>query len=339
MKYNFRNDYAEGCHPSVLKLLQETNYIQQEGYGMDDYSLKAKGLIKKAINIPQADVHFVTGGTQVNLIVIASILRAHEAVISVDTGHIFTNEAGAIEATGHKVCAIGSEDGKLNPDLIQSILDQNLNVPHVVKPRLVYISNSTEIGTIYSLSELKEISIFCKKNNLYLFLDGARLGCALTAESNDVTLEDIAKYTDIFYIGGTKNGALLGEAIVITNPNLKPDFMFHLKQKGALLSKGRILGIQFLALFTDNLFFELGAHANLMTLQIKNALADKHIPILVDAPTNQIFPILPNLKLEKLAEKFEFYVWKKIDEKHSAIRLVCSWNTQQIAVDSLIDQL
>lgn len=339
MKYNFRNDYAEGCHPSILTLLQETNYIQQDGYGMDVYSLKAKELIKNAINIQDADVHFVTGGTQVNLIVIASILRAHESVISVDTGHIFTNEAGAIEATGHKVCVIGSEDGKLNPELIQSILNQNLNVPHVVKPKLVYISNSTEIGTIYSLNELKDISNFCKNNNLYLFLDGARLGCALTAETNDVTLEDIAKYTDIFYIGGTKNGALLGEAIVITNPDLKPDFMFHLKQKGALMSKGRTLGIQFLALFTDNLFFELGAHANLMTLKIKNALDSKQIPLLVDAPTNQIFPILPNDKLDVLAEKFEFYVWKKIDKTHSAIRLVCSWNTQEIAVDSLINEL
>ena len=247
-KYSFKNDYSEGCHPNILEALIKSNLVQQNGYGYDDYSNEARELIKQKIKNTNADIYFVSGGTQANLLVISSILRPHESVISAETGHIFTNETGAIEATGHKIHGIITDDGKLKPEHIQSVLDSHTNKPHQLKQRLVYISNSTEIGTIYQKHELKQLYEFCQSNDLYLFLDGARIGQALTSEINDVTMENIANFTDVFYLGGTKNGALLGEAIVITNDKLKEDFGFHIKQKGALLAKGRLLGIQFLEL-------------------------------------------------------------------------------------------
>ena len=245
MKYSFKNDYSEGCHPSILEALMCTNSSQQNGYGLDDYCAEAEKLILKKANAPHSKVHFISGGTQANLLVISAILRPHESVVSATTGHIFTNEAGAIEATGHKVHGVETVDGKLTPEHVQSVIEVHQNKPHQLKQKLVYISNSTEIGTIYTKNELENLSKFCKENGLYLFMDGARLGQALTAESNDLTLEDVAKFTDVFYLGGTKNGALLGEAIVINNPILQEEFGFHIKQKGAMLAKGRLLGIQF----------------------------------------------------------------------------------------------
>lgn len=339
MKYSFKNDYSEGCHPNILEALVRTNLNQQNGYGYDDYSNDARELIRKKANNPEADIHFVSGGTQANLLIISSILRPHESVISAETGHIFTNETGAIEATGHKIHGVSTEDGKLKMEHIQSVLDSHTNKPHQLKQKLVYISNSTEIGTIYKRQELKELYEFCQANDLYLFLDGARLGQALTSEINDLTLEDIANFTDVFYLGGTKNGALLGEAIVITNDKLKVDFGFHIKQKGAMLAKGRLLGIQFLELMKEDLYFDLAKHSNAQAMKIKAALHQKGFQFLSETFTNQIFPILNQAQIEKLSEKFDFYVWKKISETNSAIRLITSWATSDEVVEDFINEI
>lgn len=336
MKFSFKNDYSEGCHPQILESLLRNNLDQQAGYGEDDYSKKAKDLIKAKIENQDAEVYFVSGGTQANLIVISSILRPYQCVISASTGHILNNETGAIEATGHKILSIEKEDGKLFPEDIIPVLESHQNVPHQVMPKLVYISNSTELGTIYTKKELENLSKFCKENNLHLFMDGARLGHALTSETNDLELKDIAELTDVFYLGGTKNGALLGEVIIITEKDLRPDFAFNIKQKGALLAKGRLLGIQFLELMKDDLYFDLARNANQQAMKIKKALSERGVQFLSDTSTNQIFPILSNKIIEVLSEKFEFYIWKKIDENLSAIRLITSWNTQNEPVEEFI---
>lgn len=336
MKFSFKNDYSEGCHPQILESLLRNNLDQQAGYGEDDYSKKAKDLIKNKIEAQDADVYFVSGGTQANLIVISSILRPYQCVISAATGHILNNETGAIEATGHKILSIEKEDGKLFPSDIIPVLESHQNIPHQVMPKLVYISNSTELGTIYTKKELEDLSAFCKANNLYLFMDGARLGHALTSEISDLELKDIAQLTDVFYLGGTKNGALLGEAIIVNNKILQEDFAFNIKQKGALLAKGRLLGIQFLELMQNDLYFELAKNANQQAMKIKNALSERGVQFLSDTYTNQIFPILDNQIIEVLSEKFEFYVWKKVDENLSAIRMITSWNTNNTAVEEFI---
>jgi len=338
-KYSFKDDYSEGGHPNILKALSKTNLEQQNGYGDDDYSKEAKLLIKTELKNDNVDIHFVTGGTQANLIVISSILRPHESVICVNTGHINTHEAGSIEATGHKINSIESVDGKIKIEDIQSILDEHITIPHMVKPKMVYISNSTELGTIYKKKELENLSEFCKEKNLYLFLDGARIGSALTSFENDLDFSDIASLTDVFYIGGTKNGALLGEAIVIRNNKLKADFAFYLKQKGALMSKGRLLGIQFSVLFTDNLYFNLAKYANLLSQKITKAVKKKGYSFLIEPTSNQIFLILPNTLIHKLEKKYDFYIWKKIDNNNSAIRIITSWATKESAVNEFISNL
>lgn len=339
MKFSFKNDYSEGCHPKILEALSQYNLDQQNGYGLDIYSENAAKIIREKSSSPNSKVHFVSGGTQANLIVISSILKPHESVISANTGHIFTNESGAIEATGHKVHGVETIDGKLRPEDIQKILDVHTNVPHQVKQRLVYISNSTEIGTIYTKKELKNLSNFCKEKNLYLFMDGARLGHALTAESNDLTWEEIAKLTDVYYLGGTKNGALIGEAIVINNEKLQDEFGFHLKQKGAMLAKGRLLGMQFQELLKNDLYWELARHANLQAKKIKNAFVEIGAEFLAETDTNQIFPILENYKIEKLSEKFDFYVWRKVNKEKSAIRIITSWATYNAVVENFCDEI
>ena len=337
--YNFKNDYAEGCHPHILKALTETNLIQQAGYGDDDYCSKARELIRKKIADSRAEIYFVSGGTQANIIVISAALRSHEAVIAAHTGHIFVHEAGAIEATGHKVISVPSKDGKLYPQDIDEVLAAHTNVPHMVKPRLVYISNSTEVGTIYHRAELEALSVKCREKDLFLFLDGARIGSAISAKDSDLNLADIARLTDAFYIGGTKNGALFGEAIVLINENLKTDFGFHLKQKGALLSKGRAMGIQFLELFKEDLYLHLARHANAMAAKITAAIHRQGYTFVSDSTTNQIFPILPDELIKKLSEKYLFYIWQKVDDNHSAIRLITSWATPESAVDLFIEEL
>jgi len=339
MKYRFQDDYSEGCHPRILELLAQTNLVQQDGYGEDEYSAKAKQFIHQQLNHPASKIFFVSGGTQANLIVIGALLRPHESVISVFTGHISTNEAGAIEAQGHKVNTILSQDGKITPEAIQEVLEQHNHVPHVVKPKLVYISNATELGTHYTKSELLDIYEFCQAHNLYLFVDGARLGNALVVESADLTLADMARYSDVFYLGGTKNGALLGEAIIINHPKLQEDFGFIIKQKGAMLAKGRVIGIQFMALFQDDLYYELARRANQLAQKMKATFEAKGFDFLVQTDTNQIFPILPNALIVKLKEQYEFHIWKKIDDQYSAIRLVASWATDERVLDEFLGRV
>lgn len=338
MKYSFKNDYSEGAHPRILEALLRTNEIQQPGYGLDEYSLEAKKIIQNLLK-RDSQVHFVSGGTQANLTVISALLRPHESIIAASTGHISTNEAGAIEATGHKINEVQTENGKLAVEDLQNVLHQHQNVPHQVKQKLVYISNSTEIGTIYTLKELKALYDFCQEKKLFLFMDGARLGNALTSVENDITLEDLAEYTDVFYLGGTKNGALLGEAIILNNEELFEDFGFHLKMRGALLAKGRLLGIQFLELLKDNLYFELADFANVQAMKIKDAFRNLGCNFLTETFTNQIFPILNQSQISELSKKYDFYVWKQINESAAAVRIITSWQTPTDIVDQFIHDI
>ncbi len=337
-KYSFRNDYSEGMHPFMIEALSVTNYEQQQGYSEDSYCEKARTAIKRKINYENVDIHFVSGGTQANTIVITSALRSFEGVIAATSGHINVHETGAIEATGHKIILVPSRDGKVKPENVLEEVNRAED-HHMVRPGMVYISNSTEVGTIYTKKELTELSIVCKDYGLYLYLDGARLGSALCSEDNDLTLADLAVLCDVFYIGGTKNGAMMGEAIVIVNDNLKKDFNYHLKQRGALLSKGRLMGIQFLELFKENLFFELATHANKMSKKIADAIKVKGFSFLTSPQSNQIFPILPDVLITQLLGNYEFYVWQKMENNHSAVRIVCSWATSESKVDAFIEAI
>ncbi|WP_353104248.1 aminotransferase class I/II-fold pyridoxal phosphate-dependent enzyme [Myroides odoratus] len=337
--YNLKIDYAEGAHPAILDKLVETNFIQQNGYGSDEYTLEAKDLLRSKLNKPEAEIYFVSGGTQANLLVISFLLRSHEAVISAHSGHIYANETGAIEATGHKVIPIESKDGKITATQIKQTLASFQLRPHVVKPKVVYISNTTEVGTIYSERELKALSDCCKAEGLLLFMDGARLGHALTAPTNDLTLERIAELVDVFYIGATKNGALFGEAIVFPQAKLALDFDYNLKQRGALFAKGRVLGIQFLALFQDDLYFKLAKDANDMAMKLAEAFQAQGYSFLVESSSNQIFPILPVALIHRLQEKFDFYVWKPINAEYAAIRLITSWTTDELMLEVFIAML
>ncbi|MEH7308983.1 threonine aldolase family protein [Neobacillus drentensis] len=336
--YSFKNDYSEGAHPKILNALLESNLFQEDGYGEDQFSRKAVEVIKEKIGRSDVDIHLLSGGTQTNLIAISAFLRPHEAAMAASTGHILGHETGAIEATGHKILSIEAENGKLTPSDVQAVLDGHPD-EHMVKPKLVYISNSTEIGTIYSNRELEELSEFCKKNHLILYMDGARLGSALCSVENDLQLSDLPGLVDAFYIGGTKNGALLGEALVICRDSLKEDFRYHLKQKGALLAKGRLLGIQFQELFRDNLFFELASHANQMAAILREEISKANIQFLTHSPSNQIFPILPNALIRELEKNYSFHIWEKVDADHSAIRLVTSWATKEDEVLALIEDM
>ena len=336
-KYSFKNDYSEGAHPAILQRLIDTNLEQTIGYGEDEFCNEAREFIKKRLKKDSA-IHFVSGGTQANLIVISSILKPHESVVAAESGHIAVHETGAIEATGHKINTIATDNGKITPEQISIILATHTD-EHMVKPKLVYISNSTEVGSVYSKKELQKLYHFCQENNLYLFVDGARLASALTSSKCDLSLEDMANFTDVFYIGGTKNGALLGEAIVINNLKLDEDFRYHIKQKGGMLAKGRLIGIQFSEMFRDDLFFEMGKHANQMAEKLANAISAKGHNFLTEPSSNQIFPILPNSIIEKLQQDFEFYIWQKIDEQNSAIRLVTSWTTPEEQVENFIKSI
>lgn len=340
MKYTFKDDYSEGCHPNILQKLIETNLIQtiEGNYGNDRFSQEAKSLIHQKIKYPNSAIHFVSGGTQANLIVISSILKPYEAVISAQSGHIHVHETGAIEATGHHIITIPTQNGKIYPNQIQETLDFYKD-EHQVLPRIIYISNATELGTVYTKQELTALSEFCKSQNLYLFMDGARLATALTSENSDLTLEDVAQLTDVFYIGGTKNGALLGEAIVINNPMLQPNFRFAIKQRGGLLAKGRLLGIQFLELFQNDLFFELAHHANNQAIRLSKGIAAKGYEFAYPTESNQVFPILPKDLIQKLQQNYSFHIWDKYDEQHDVIRLVTSWATEDSAVCDFLDNL
>ncbi len=335
MVYNFKNDYTEGVHPRILEALIKTNMEQHEGYGEDRYCKEAIYLLRHKINNSNADIHFVSGGTQTNAIVIPSILKPYESVISTTSGHISTHEAGAIEHAGHKINEVEGLDGKLSCKNIQSVLDAHSD-EHMVKPKLVYISNATETGTLYKKNELEALSIFCKSKGLLLYMDGARIGSALCSQDNDLTLAQLSQWVDVFYIGGTKNGAMLGEAILIINDNLKENFRFHLKQKGALLAKSRIFGIQFVELFKDDLFFRLAEHANAMALKLSRSIEKMGYQFISKSTTNQIFPIFKQDLINRLSKKYGFYVWKNVDDQHSAIRLVTSWATKEEVIDKFI---
>jgi threonine aldolase len=338
----FECDYGEGAHPKVLEKLLQTNLEQTAGYGEDQYCLQASQLIKDKCKRQDINVHFFVGGTQTNLTLISAALRPHQGVISANSGHINVHESGAIESTGHKVLALPNSDGKLTPKQIQAECDSHFNDgahEHMVQPKLVYISNPTETGTIYSKAELTAISETCRRNNLYLYLDGARLGYALCAEDNDLDLPALAQLCDAFYIGGTKIGALFGEALVICNMSLGEDFRYILKQKGGMLAKGRLLGLQFIALFENDLYFEMAKHANKMAIQIRDAFIKKGYNFLSASTTNQQFPIIPNTVLEKLRKIFEYSYWKEIDENYSAVRFCTSWSTEPNAVQQLVAEI
>ena len=338
----FNCDYSEGAHPLVLSKLAETNMEQTAGYGEDHYCQEAASLLKRLCQRADADVHFLVGGTQTNLTVISACLRPHQGAVAADTGHINTHECGAIEACGHKILTVPSTDGKLTAMQIQSVYTDHFETDtrvHTVQPKLVYISNPTELGTVYTKAELSEISRTCRENGLILYMDGARLGYALCADGNDLDLPAIAALCDAFYIGGTKNGALFGEALVITNDTLKSDFRYIIKQKGGMLAKGRLLGLQFLALFEDGLYCDMARHANTLAMAINDACTRKGYPFLVGSPTNQQFPILPDDVIEKLREKYEFARWQKIDDTHSAVRFCTSWATEPCDIQALANDI
>ncbi len=338
----FNCDYSEGAHEKIMERLMQTNMEQTPGYGEDMYCEKARELIRAACKNESADVHFLTGGTQTNLIVIASALRPHQGVIGAATAHINVHETGSIEACGHKVLALPSKDGKITAKQVEDcyqahIMDESFE--HTVQPKMVYISNPTELGTIYSRKELEELSGVCRKNHLYLFMDGARLGYGLAARNNTLTLEDIAGLCDVFYIGGTKVGALFGEAVVIIHPELKPDFRYLIKQRGGMLAKGRLLGIQFQVLFEDNLYMQISDYADRLADKLRSAFEKAGYSFLVENETNQIFPIMPDKKLAVLKEKYSFSYQQRIDETHSAVRFCTSWATKEEDIERLINDL
>ncbi|MBN2898801.1 MAG: aminotransferase class V-fold PLP-dependent enzyme [Clostridia bacterium] len=335
--YSFKNDYSEGAHPSILEALAKTNLEQTEGYCEDHYCEKAKTYIKHAIGVENIDIHFFVGGTQTNLTALSAFLRPHEAVIAVDSGHVCVHETGAIEATGHKVIALAGHEGKLRACDVESAVASHTD-EHMVKPKLVYISNSTEIGTIYTKAELTALHTICRQYNLLLYVDGARLASALTSKANDMTLKDLTLLSDAFYIGATKNGALFGEALVITNDILKADFRYHIKQKGGLLAKGHLLGIQYMTLFQDSLYFDLGQHANDMADLLRTGIAKAGYNFLTDAPSNQIFPIFPEAIVTALETQYAFYRWSSTPDS-TAIRLVTSWATKEEEVLAFISFL
>ena len=335
--YSFRNDYSEGAHPKVLEALASTNLEQTVGYGMDPRCEAARNTIRRLCNAPDADVHFLVGGTQTNLIVIESLLRPYEAVIAAHTGHVNVHETGAIEATGHKVCTAYAPNGKLTPALVESVVNGHSS-EHMVHPRLVYISDTTEIGTIYTKAELEALRRCCDEHSLFLFMDGARLGSALASPQNDLTLPDLAALTDAFYIGGTKNGALFGEALVMNAPN--DHFRWHMKQRGAMLAKGRLLGVQFQALLEDGVYFEIARHANEMAYRLRDGIAALGYSFPVPSPSNQQFPVLPNTVVEQLKAKgYEFEIDHAEDDAHTCVRFVTSWATPENAIDAFLKDL
>lgn len=334
----FNSDYLEGAHPSIMKRLMDTNMAQSVGYSEDEYCAAAREKIKAACEAPDADVHFLVGGTQTNTTVIASILRPYQGVIAPTTGHINCHETGAIESTGHKVLALPTDNGKITAQQIEEYYLWHHTSPdfeHIVMPGMVYISYPTEGGTIYSKAELTAIYETCQRCGLPLYIDGARLGYGLMSDECDLTLPELARLCDVFYIGGTKVGALFGEAVVVMNPALKKDFRFFMKQRGGMLAKGRLLGIQFDTLFTDDLYLKISRHAIDMAHQIREIFVSAGYPLLFDSPTNQQYPIMPDSELAEIGKNFGYEYWERVDETHSGVRFCASWATTQENVDAL----
>lgn len=338
-KIYFQCDYAEGACPEILERLAHTNLEQTLGYGEDIYCEQAAEKTRRACEDETLAVHFMVGGTQANLTIIDAALRAHQGVICAETGHINVHETGAVESCGHKVLALPcGEEGKLTAEQVRRVCREHnaLGRDHMVQPGMVYLSSPTELGTIYSAAELKDLHEACREYGLYLFLDGARLGYGLAASDNDLTLPLLAKYTDVFYIGGTKVGALFGEAVVISSETLKKDFRYIMKQKGGLLAKGRLLGIQFDTLFTDGLYFEIAARANRYAEEIREAMRKKGYIFLAPNHTNQIFVEMPDRDLEVLGERFVYSYDRRVDDTHSLVRFCTSWATKEGNVEALV---
>ena len=334
--YTFLSDYSETSPPDILAARARAAGEQNPGYGLDPHSVRAAELLRGAMDCPQADIHFLVGGTPCNQILISAALRPHQAVIAAATGHVNVHETGAIEATGHKVLTLPAPDGKVTPAMVEAICAAHTD-EHMVKPGLVYLSDSTELGTIYTKAELSALSRLCREKGLLLYLDGARLGCALAAEGNDLTLADLPQLCDAFYIGGTKNGALFGEAMVLINPALKRDFRYLIKQRGGMLAKGFLTGMQFEALFQDGLYFRLADHADRMAQKLKAGMLALGYPQLADSPTNQLFFVLPNAVCRQLEGIVMPYL--PADDGHTSIRLVTSWATPETAVDDFLARL
>jgi len=330
-KHLFFDDYSEGAHPRILEALARTNLQQEPGYVMDSFALEAAGFIREKFGVAQAEVHFVSSGTHANLAVLSSLLKPYESVIAAESGHINTHEAGAIEATGHKINTVKGVEGKVTPAEIQDVVAEH-NFDQMVLPKAVYISQSTELGTVYTQTQLESVSEKCKEHGLHLYVDGARLGAALSSTACDLDPKTLATLVDVFYVGGTKNGALIGEAIVIVNPDLNDHFRYNLRQRGGLLAKGRAVSLQFLELFRDDLYFEIARHANELAGQMAAGIRECGYQIFVDAPTNQVFPIFPNTLIERLQKNYGFHVWEKFDAQNSVVRLVTSWATEEQAV-------
>ena len=337
----FSCDYAEGCHPEILKALAETNMISTPGYGEDDFCLSAKNKIRERINCPEADIYFLVGGTQTNQVVIDSMLSNYDGVVAADTGHVAMHEAGAIEYSGHKVITLPHHNGKILADDLEKYLTDfynDENHEHMVNPGMVYISFPTEYGTVYSKQDLESIYSICKDYKIPLYIDGARLAYGLAAV-DDLDMTDIAALCDVFYIGGTKVGGLFGEAIVFTHGNTPKHMVTQIKQHGALLAKGRLLGIQFDVMFTDDLYMKMGFSAIEKAHRITTVLKDKGYHFYIESPTNQIFIVMDNVSLERLAEKLSYGYWEKYDENHTVIRIATSWSTTNEVVDELIKML
>lgn len=333
----FESDYLEGALPEVMEALMRTNFEQTPGYGEDVYCERAARLIREKCQAPDAAVHFLVGGTQANFTVIAAALRPHQAVMAADTGHIAAHETGAVEATGHKVITLPSPDGKIRAEQVRACVEAHwadATHEHQPQPAMVYISQPTENGTVYSLAELEEMSAVCREKGLYLFVDGARLGAALAC--SDVALPDLARLADVFYIGGTKLGALFGEAVVITNEALARDFRYIIKQRGGMFAKGRLLGVMFETLMTDGLYERTGEREVALAMRLRRAFEAKGWPLLYDSPSNQQFPIVPDAALEKLAGKYSFSDWARTDGSHRAVRFCTSWATREEDVERLI---
>lgn len=335
--YSFANDYSEGACPKVMDALNRTNNIQTPGYGLDVFCETATNIIKKLTNHNDIDVHYITGGTPCNVLA-ASLLKPYEALIAVETGHINVHETGGIELTGHKILTCKGYHGKITPSEIEQIVLKHID-EHMVKPKMVFISNATEYGTVYYKKELEDIANICKQYDLYLYMDGARIGNALTANDNDLTLEDITNYCDLFYIGGTKNGMLLGEAMVIKNDELKPNFRYLIKQHSSMLAKTRIIGLQFLVSLEDDTYFENARNANYCAQSLKYVLKQAHIKSYIDSSTNQIFSIIDNKLLERIKTKYIVTEWDKYDDNHTIVRFVCSWATKKSDIQSFFNDL
>lgn len=332
----FRNDYGAGAHPAVLEALCQTNPELTPGYGTDQYCQKAADTIRALCRCPNAAVHFLVGGTQVNKTAIGAFLRPYEAVVAAGTGHICVHESGAIEQDGHQVLRLAASDGKLTPQLLRSAMSAPVN-EHTTVPRLAYISNTTELGTVYNMEELRALREVCNELGLLLYCDGARLGSAMDAGGTD--FPDYAAACDAFTIGGTKNGLLFGEALVIVNPSLQPGFRNCMKQQGAMLAKGRLLGVQYEAVLRDGLYVKLAAHANRLAKRLAAGLEAQGIPLLAPAESNQVFPILPDVTVESLRQAVEFEVERKIDDTSTCIRFVTAWHTTEEDVDALLEAI